>query len=119
MIVWENRHKTHKYKIKIGKCEICGLKNNLETHHKNKNPLDNDEKNLLVVCKKCHWSVCHKNKHVGEGNPMYGKKKSGIICKNGKLFGSHNSYDKLEYRKKQSVAKKGLLNPNCKKEVGE
>jgi 5-methylcytosine-specific restriction endonuclease McrA len=36
------------------------------------------------------------------------------ICKNGKLWGSHNSYKKLEYKEKCRVDSLGKKNPNYK-----
>ena len=48
------------------KCEMCGEKNDLTIHHKDRNgrnneekniPVNNDPKNLMVVCRGCHGSI--------------------------------------------------------------
>ncbi|MFH1696811.1 MAG: HNH endonuclease signature motif containing protein [Candidatus Diapherotrites archaeon] len=36
------------------KCELCGTSINLDLHHKNYNPADNREENLIAVCPNCH-----------------------------------------------------------------
>ena len=46
-------------------CEICHKKRNneerykgwLTVHHKNRNPSNNEEDNLIVVCPKCHFHL--------------------------------------------------------------
>lgn len=35
-------------------CKKCGSKNNLEVHHIDYNKRNNDLKNLLLLCRKCH-----------------------------------------------------------------
>ena len=40
-----------------GKCEKCGknlYNEKIDIHHKNSEPTDNRETNLMVVCKNCH-----------------------------------------------------------------
>ena len=101
-------------KKQITTCQLCGSTKKLEAHHIDKNRENNSLENLIVVCKKCHWGIFHKGKHEGKGNPMYGKNKSGTICKNGKLFGQHNSYANADYKKKQSQLKSGSNNPMWK-----
>jgi len=59
---------------KIGrKCEICGRTDEqiwLTVHHKNRNPADNREENLLVVCPRCHF-ICEMRINLGyENNPI-------------------------------------------------
>lgn len=46
--------KQKEYKDKIGKCEICGVTNGLNLHHKDENPLHNTEDNWQVLCQDCH-----------------------------------------------------------------
>jgi hypothetical protein len=41
-------------------CEICGISDQLQIHHKDKNRKNNDRKNLMVLCINCH-SDEHKN----------------------------------------------------------
>ena len=68
--------KTSKYnsEIVLEKCEMCGCKKNLETHHivfqkdfkegKNKKKfhlIKNDKSNLVVLCSKCHDEVDRNN----------------------------------------------------------
>lgn len=49
----------------VGKCEYCGLTDNLQTHHivskyYKKSLLRFERSNLIVVCPKCHFDF-HKN----------------------------------------------------------
>jgi len=49
-----------KYKVNI--CDTCGSKENLERHHIDKNTLNNDKDNILILCE-----TCHRGHHVGQG----------------------------------------------------
>jgi len=40
--------------LKEDKCEVCFSKGNLDLHHIDGNPKNNDKTNLLTACKKCH-----------------------------------------------------------------
>lgn len=40
-------------------CVICGAKEGLHIHHKDKNPQNNSPENLVVLC-----GVCHKKAHM-------------------------------------------------------
>ena len=46
--------KQEEYRNRIGKCEMCGISNSLELHHKDGNHLNNDESNFQVLCRECH-----------------------------------------------------------------
>ena len=35
-------------------CTICGSSQKLVIHHKDKNPLNNQDENLITVCNICH-----------------------------------------------------------------
>jgi len=50
----------------------------------------------------------------GTANAVKATELSKKICKNGKLWGSNNSYNTLEYKKKLSLQKIGKNNPNFK-----
>lgn len=43
-----------KYKDKKTNCEFCNTAKNLEIHHIDKNPKNNDESNIKILCSKCH-----------------------------------------------------------------
>ena len=43
--------------LQKNKCEVCGSKNNLDVHHKDENPSNNNPSNLLVVCRSCHMKI--------------------------------------------------------------
>jgi len=44
-------------KLLGGKCEICGSTENLELHHKDRNPKNNDPSNIQLLCRKCHRRI--------------------------------------------------------------
>lgn len=46
--------KQKEYKDRIGKCEICGVTNGLNLHHRDENPFHNTEDNWQVLCQDCH-----------------------------------------------------------------
>ena len=50
---------SRKYSISITKelpqiCNRCGSNENIEVHHKDKNPQNNDLDNLEIICRHCH-----------------------------------------------------------------
>ena len=46
-------------------CSLCSSKKNIHVHHLDRNPRNNREDNLLVVCSACH-SKLHRGWHVGK-----------------------------------------------------
>lgn len=46
--------KQQEYKNKIGKCEICGVINNLNLHHIDEDCFNNEESNWQILCQDCH-----------------------------------------------------------------
>ena len=45
-------------------CEKCGImldSKKLDMHHKDKNRNNNDDKNIIIVCRKCHRKIENKN----------------------------------------------------------
>ena len=74
------------------KCQKCGEVNNLTIHHLDNNgrnneekglPVNNDIKNLIVLCRRCHGSI-HGKETMKNGRiyvrPHY-KEKECLICK--------------------------------------
>lgn len=53
-----------KYSQKKQACELCGGTNILEIHHVDKNPKNNDEQNIKILCSHCHH-LWHKPMTVG------------------------------------------------------
>ena len=53
------------------KCEACGAQHDWESrhvltiHHLDRNPMNNDPRNLLVCCQRCHLSI-QANYHPGQ-----------------------------------------------------
>jgi len=39
------------------KCERCNKTKALDVHHKDENPLNNDETNLITLCRSCHMKA--------------------------------------------------------------
>lgn len=54
-------------------CEICGSTNNIDIHHKDGNYHNNDENNLMIVCRSCHCKL-HRPKSTCKlcGKPVKG-----------------------------------------------
>lgn len=50
------------------KCEICGSDKNIDVHHKDCNPNNNDRSNLMLVCRSCHMKI-HRRKMFIETGP--------------------------------------------------
>ncbi len=54
------------------RCEMCGRTEKeiwLTVHHKNRDPSDNREENLMVLCPRCHF-IMEKRINLGyENNP--------------------------------------------------
>jgi len=46
------------------KCEYCGAEGNIEIHHMDKNPINNEEQNIKFLCSKCHH-LWHRPYAVG------------------------------------------------------
>lgn len=44
-------------------CEVCGSTRNVDIHHKDGNHQNNDESNLMLVCRSCHNKI-HKPKAI-------------------------------------------------------
>ena len=64
------RRKYNKLAYKVYKnakiCVKCYSVEKIEIHHKNEDIFDNSEKNLQILCSKCHRIVHHKWKIVSE-----------------------------------------------------
>ena len=47
-------------------CERCHSRENLELHHKDRNRMNNDIRNIQLLCRECHSGV-HSRRKIGEG----------------------------------------------------
>ena len=56
-------HRTTRFAYKIyqfrKECYECWTLDNIQVHHKDHNPWNEDKLNLLPICKKCHISIYH------------------------------------------------------------
>lgn len=92
---WMTVHYHARNLLPNGCCEICGSNRNVDVHHKDGNPQNNNQNNLQRLCRSCHMkahrtqrvcSICGEkakglgycNKHYIRfkkyGDPMMGKK---------------------------------------------
>ncbi len=46
-------------------CEKCHSRENLELHHRDRNRLNNDIRNIQLLCRECHLGV-HSRTKIGE-----------------------------------------------------
>jgi len=60
---WQKR--SREYRKKIGKCERCGTKNNLHTHHKRYRFYREKDRDLECLCSYCHLVMKHKQDKDG------------------------------------------------------
>lgn len=67
--------------FKMKTCLKCGDTQNLQRHHKDGNPLNNDPLNVGILCR-----VCHKNIHVSNGTWSTGPAKLNTCSVCGKQF---------------------------------
>lgn len=63
-------------KLSKEECEKCGYKENLELHHIDINPINNDVYNLMKLCIKCH-----SKQHIGSHNLNVQKRKCRFCSK--------------------------------------
>ncbi len=49
-----SRDRIHRWHIKKEKCELCYKNKAVLTHHKDEDPLNNNDDNLIDLCKSCH-----------------------------------------------------------------
>lgn len=75
------------YKNKVGRCEKCDEKNNLELHHKDRNPKNNSENNWEILCVSCHKKLNEKY----DGIRIYDYFYDDIVSI--KLIGKEDVYD--------------------------
>ena len=73
------------------KCNSCGSTENLEIHHKDKNPKNSDIRNIELVCHNCHLKKHGKSIdgpttiHASEGTHKELRKIKGeLMASNGK-----------------------------------
>lgn len=48
--------------LKRNKCELCGKQGKLDVHHIDKNPYNNVDKNLMILCRSCHMKIHNPKK---------------------------------------------------------
>lgn len=69
-------------------CELCGSNKHVDVHHKDRNPNNNDESNLMLVCRSCHNKIHnHKNMCKLCGKPVKGHGYCGMHYIRWKKFG--------------------------------
>ena len=54
---WAIIHQYARMKLPSGCCEICGSDKNVDVHHKDGNPHNNDIMNLQRLCRSCHMKA--------------------------------------------------------------
>lgn len=54
--------KTAQRRVALTICDVCGSMENLQRHHKDRNPRNNAIENIQVLCQECH-----KNDHMADG----------------------------------------------------
>lgn len=50
------------------KCQICGTSNDLQIHHIDQNPANNDLSNLASICYRCHKNIHKQNSKKHKNN---------------------------------------------------
>jgi hypothetical protein len=53
------RSEIYKTLIRVGYCASCGTREHLCLHHRDKNHLNNELSNIMILCMSCH-SILHK-----------------------------------------------------------
>lgn len=59
---WMAIHRHARMLLPSGCCEICGSEKNVDVHHKDGNPWNNDITNLQRLCRSCHIKAHHHAK---------------------------------------------------------
>jgi len=88
----------------IYKCEVCKVKfeklkgkRQLIIHHIDNNPLNNDLKNLQIVCNKCHGQSTSFPKRMGKINPNWKGLRGMTNCDNCEKRHLHLNYYKAKH----------------------
>ena len=70
---WMMVHYHARNLLPSGCCEICGSEKNVDVHHKDGNPQNNELSNLQRLCRSCHMKA-HKQRHYCSicGKPVKG-----------------------------------------------
>lgn len=70
-------------------CEVCGSNKNVDVHHKDRNPNNNAESNLMLVCRSCHNKI-HNPQNVCKlcGKPVKGHGYCNMHYMRWKKFGN-------------------------------
>ena len=63
--------------LRGNKCQECGVTENLDLHHRDGNPVNNDISNLMTLCDSCHTKWHWKN-----GKKPYKRQSVCIVCGN-------------------------------------
>lgn len=56
-VSWMTVHYHARNLLPNGFCEICGSEKNVDVHHKDSNPQNNNPDNLQRLCRSCHMKV--------------------------------------------------------------
>lgn len=65
---WVSGIGSYRKLVDLTACSLCGSKNNIQVHHKDKNRKNNEKSNLVVLCAKCHIFIAHgKTRSIATG----------------------------------------------------
>lgn len=71
-------------RFKLGKCERCG-KRGTDRHHKDGNPGNNNPRNVMVVCRRCHMIIDGRLessiKRLKQLSSVFKRAKKCLACK--------------------------------------
>lgn len=71
---WMTIHYHARNLLPEGPCEICGATENIDVHHKDLDPHNNDPSNLIRLCRSCHM----KQHRVRNSCKICGKPVKGL-----------------------------------------
>lgn len=81
----------------IDQCERCGSEEQIERHHRDRDPYNNTPENVEVLCKPCHVAE-HATGLCRKGHALYRMPSGGLRCRE-----CWNAYQR-EYGKRQRIA---------------
>ena len=81
MIGWKNTayRRTQRKWPALHSCDVCGGTRTLQRHHADGDPRNNSEKNVEILCQRCHTDTHMANGTWGRGRSL--KNKTCVICR--------------------------------------